>query len=488
MVWDTKTGVVIRGVSTDSPGGVVFHGDQKTITLITGDLHFYTYDTLTGIQLCQSQIPPSDHSVLSTYWIHEDTLQFAIYSKSHGKHIIDIYGIKHNTTQPLHIHSYPVQLHAQLFSFSPVSSHVCFVTSGEVTILDVQDSKFLLQAELDQVDYWVSPQFSPGGHFVACKTRDDRIFVWEKAPTGYVLLYSLRAKLPFKKFSWSPASTSILCWDSGVQLLQPDNCSGLPTSHKVVSHHPHGNHLVAYSADGAHIVIGRQKHGLVTVLDYPSGTPQQFINTDMEILDVKIVDKTIFVASRSKLVNWNLGAARIAHSTYDARWFTFGISAPVGIVVLSHDCSQIGFCNSSLDGRLEFGLYDIQSTNFPGFRDLGLLPGRIQFSPSGDQLWSVYRDSYLVKFEVTEDWKLMKVAIENLGDGWLWVNSFSSYGYCVDMDSGWVVNSRGRKILWLLPAWRIGHWMDVRWDGKFLALLNYHHSVPIIIEFHSLDI
>ena len=72
---------------------------------------------------------------------------------------------------------------------------------------------------------------------------------------------------------------------------------------------------------------------------------------------------------------------------------------------------------------------------------------------------------------------------DHLEDEWSWVNLFSPYGYHVEMDSGWVTNSRGSKVLWFPPAWRTQKWKEVEWDGKFLALLDGHHPKPIIIEF-----
>ena len=59
VIWDTQTGVVIKIFDIQDFGKVMFHGDQRTITLIPLKRPFYTYNALSSILLCQGDVLPS---------------------------------------------------------------------------------------------------------------------------------------------------------------------------------------------------------------------------------------------------------------------------------------------------------------------------------------------------------------------------------------------------------------------------------------------
>jgi len=177
---------------------------------------------LNDTQLCVGNIPLSR---LGAYWTHEDTLQLAKYSQTDGIFAINIYKLQSTLAPELHIlRSFSIPNQSGAFSFSSLSLHASFVTTKEAIILSVQDSKVLLQYKIAQKYPPPPGQFSPDGNFYACKISADEICVWQNAPTGYVLWCSLRPRLPLKGLSWSPTSSSILCWGSeGIQLLNPGN-------------------------------------------------------------------------------------------------------------------------------------------------------------------------------------------------------------------------------------------------------------------------
>ena len=534
MFWDTQTGIAIWEIDTQSCDRVVFHGDQKTITLVKGlgrfptnGWTFYTYDVVSGTQLCQVKFQSPAYFTLGASWVHEDTFQFAVCFKPNGKSVIKIHELQITSTPPLHtVSSFPVPFYGGGFSFSPAFFHVSFVTKTELIILDIQSSQLLLQTKVGQVDYEVLPQFSANGHFVACKILENEIHIWQNAPTGYMPWCSLRARLPFEKFLWSPTSVSILCWGlRGIQLLHPDNCLNLLSPNEAELHHQDGDHLVAYSADKAHIAIAEQGCNVVTVFDFLLSTPQQVINTDMKIKDIKIIDNTIFVIDVHKLVSWELEAAGVAHCSYSTGRVineSLAIKPDIEYLSLSHDCSQVAYAN----GRT-LSMYNVQVQETLQYTSSNLWVRDIRFSPSGHHLWflgSAHYFSevlYLKRLEM-EDWlsfegdhpedkysslegdypedecsspeecsSLEEYSLlegDYLEDQWSWINLFSSHGYCVKMGSKWITNSRGSKLLWLPPAWRTERWNEVRWDGDFLALLSACHPKPIIIGFQPQSI
>ena len=479
VVWDTQTGVAIGTIDTQSYGRVMFHGDQRTITFITGN-EVRTYDAVSGTQLCQDVLQSQAYLILGPFWTHKDTLQFAISFKTDGKPMVNIYEIQPTLTSSLHIvSSFPIPSH-NLFSFSPVSFHVSFATGEGFVILDIQDSQPLLQTRPAYMDFFHPPLFSADGCFAAYRASGNEICVWKNVSTCYVPWCSLRPQLPFDTFSWSPTSLSILCWNSdGVQILYLDNCPSIPPPYKGMPQNE--KHLVAYSPDGTHIAIAREGCGDITVLNCLLDTPEQLISTQMEIRDIKISDDMIFAVDKQKLVSWNL------NGDYDSKRETriyLDFLFRSDLLRLSHDCSQIAYvknnaifiCNIQVQETLQ---WTIKHLNF----------WDIQFPPNGDQLWLFMNGHYpnfgfyLSRLKMGDQDKWSPSVGDHLEDCWSWVNLFPSYGYHVKEGSGWVTNSRGSKVLWLPPAWRTQNWKEVKWDGKFLALLSGHHPKPIIIEF-----
>ena len=475
VVWDVQAGVIIRVINAGRCDKILFHGDQRIITLVQMDEDFYIYDALNNTQLFRE-------SGFGTHWAYEDTLQFATSSETDGKLMINIYELQKTSNPPFQtLSSFPIPPYEGTFSFSPVSFHASFITKTRVAILGIQDSKILLDTKVAQSDP-LSGQFSPDGCFFACEMLENEISIWQNTPTGYVSLSILRPRLSFWGFSWSPTSISILCWGTeGIQLLHPKNYSSPLPPGEDEPDSQQGGHLVSYSTDWVHIAIAQQGDSIVTVLDYLSGTIKCAINTEMEIQELKIIDNTVFVADVHKLASWNLEEDGIIQRACE----TLAISASAEHLTLSHDCSQIAF---RWGGQVS--LYDIKTQKIIKSVKCDP-PSDIRLSPDGYQLWVTAFGGpyggpfshYLVKLEVMEDWRFVHVTRENLENEWSWIDLFSSYGFHVRLGSGWVVDSRDRKVLWLPPHWRVKDCEEVRWEDNLLAFVGSHHPVPIIIEF-----
>jgi len=488
IVWDTQTGVVIGEMDIPFCHRIMFHGDQRTITLSTTYLGFYTYDAVTSTQLCQGKIQSTTRCMLSTFWVYKDTLRFAISSENYGKYMIDIYELQPTSNSPLHaVSSFPVPFHME-FSFSPVSFHASFVTGTEFIILDVQNSQLLLQTTPASINCHLPPLFSADGNFAAYTALMDEICVWKNISTCYVPWCSLRPQLGFGTFFWSPTSLSILCQStSNIQLLSLDNHPSIPPPYKIV---PCEKHLVAYSTDGTHVAIAKQGHGHITLFNHILCTPEELVDVWMEAEDIKISGNTIFAVDWQKLVSWNL------NGDYDNKRETkVHLATPesdLEYLRLSHDCSQIAYTSEDT-----VYIYNVQAQKTLQCFHCNLLDSMdFQFSPNEDQLWIMdphgltgTRNLSLRKLEIEDGWNGCSLSEgDHLGNEWSWINLFSSYGYCVEVNSEWVTDSRGNKCLWLPLAWRIQYWKLVRWDGKFLALLSGHYPRPIIVEFQSQSI
>ena len=469
----------------------MFHGDQRTITLVSRKQDVYTYDILDGRGLYQGRTNLPDDSVLGANWTNGEILWFAMMSGSHNKPVIDIYELQ--PTPSLHILSsfpltqsmeYPINLTP--FHFSPVSSHASFPIRGGVVVVDVQNSELLLQTELDGGHPSQAGQFSPDGCFFISGPFQNAIHIWQNTPAGYVPWSSIRLQVWPWKYLWSPTSMSILCWSQGVlQLLHPGNCPSPPLPNKAMNQNQN-DHLVAYSADKTYIATVRQSEGIVTVLNCVSGTSWQFTNAEMDIQDIKIADSTIFVVDNHKLVGWALETDGIVHGTFSARRVTVDetlmISGSWMGLRLSHDCSQIAFIEQE-----ELVLYNIKTQDTIHKYIGNLLEYLLDFwfSPDGHWLWFAdVEDQYgVVELGAEQDEVYMGFTAVDPVNGQIIFNR-SSHGYHIRTYSGWVTDSRGRNLLWLPPSWRANSQSYMRWDGVFLALLNGNHPEPIIIKFN----
>ena len=467
VVWDSQTGVVIREFDIEGSHKIMFHGDQRTITFI-GFNNIYTYDVLDGAQLWKGRSNSSFQTKVAAHWTHGDTIWFVTTFESDGEFVVNVHKLQ-PVGPPLVVSSFPSPLQSECFAFSPVTFHASFRIGDWVTIFDIQDSKLLLQTRV-ALGYTPLPgKFSPDGCFFACEQSQGEILVWQNAPTGYVPWRSLRLRFSPNGYSWSPTSMSILCWTKrGIWLLDLGNHPSYSLPDEVQPPNQYGQHLVAYSADRAYVATVLRHCGVVTVINCHTGASWQFTDTGMEIQDIRIVDNTIFVVDKHKLLGWAIeknmeigGAPSARRVTVDE---TLTINGGEKVSILSHDCLQIAFIK--LD---EISVYNVK-TQQTIHRYMDYSIADIRFSPDGLHLWFYHSDyGYtVVGLEGAErSWGYKRVIQGGKKDGQILFNHTSPCGYHVGLHAKWVTDSSSRKLLWLPPSWRTGHWRCIRWDDNF---------------------
>ena len=493
-VFDVQTGVAIIKIKISQVCELMISGTCRTITLLKSFGTFSTYDRVNGTYICGGKIPASLGFLSGAHcWAYEESFRFYTSSKSYEKLTVNIQELRPTSTPPFHVvESLTVSRHDGEMSFSHVSFHASFTTGTGVVILDLRDSRTLLQAGPAHAPYTPPGQFSPDGCFFACGTREGEICIWKNSSTSYMPWSTLRPRLPFRGFSFSPTTSSILTWGpDGVQLLEPGNHPTVPSPDKLERRQQRGNHLVTYSADGMQIATVRRRDRVVTVLDTLSNTPRRSFDTNMEILDIKIVGDAIFVADGRKLVSWGIETGEPVHDDETA---AIAASTPDPYLALSYDCSQIAFADNqtfcSLDEN-KISLYNVQTQRMLCIHNTWGRVEDIRFSPDGRQLWFVtyaFDNIILEKLERGEDGEFMGLTKENIGHkrsrgGSLWANIFSSHTWRCGENFEWVVDSRGNKVLWLPLSWRMKESRDVRWNGNLLACMGSDLPDPIVVEF-----
>ena len=491
FIWDAQTGVVITKIGRWGFGELVFSGNNRAITCLGERGSLDLYSGLDGTPIYKGRLVPPSKYLLGAHWVHEESLQFSTSSRDGDKYVINIQELHQTPALPLSlIKTFSVPSYDGKISFSPVSFHISFVTKTGVTILDIQDSRILLQATAACSPYTPPGSFSPDGHYFACGTEEFKICIWKNASANYVPWNNLWPRLQFKEFSFSPTSSSILTWGKeGIQLLE--TCSHSSPS-KLGLHQQGGNHLVAYSPDRTHIAMAQREGSIVTVLHTHSNTPQQPLNVNMHILDIKIIGNAIFVADGHKLVGWDLETGEQMHNH---ETMAISTSTPHPHLILSENCQQIAFADREalfLYGMKAVSLYEIQAQRIICSHIMEFPVDDMRFSPSGHQLWCVTGvtgdNVCLVKLERGEGGNFGNVVEESIDSSYSsswqsWINLFSSHDRHVGDGSEWVMDSKGNKLLWLPLSWRAKQLCDVRWDGNFLAFVGSGYPDPIIIEF-----
>ena len=495
-VVDVQTGVTIVRISISESGEPVFSRNCRTFALLESSGTFSMYDGVNGTYICGGKLPVSSRFPSGAYWAHGESFQFFTASESNGKLMVNIREFRPTLTPQFHVvESFTVSPHDGKISFSHVSLHASFTTETGVVILDLRDSRTLLQAGAAHSPYTPPGHFSPDGCFFACGTQEGEIYIWKFSSTNYVPWSTLRPWLSFSGFSFSPTTSSILAWGGdGVQLLEPGNHPVVPSPDKLERRQQGGNHLVAYSADGMHIATVRRGDGVVTVLGTLSNTPRRSFDTNMRILDIKTVGDAIFVADGRKLVGWDL---ETGEPVYNSKTAAISASAPDPYLVLSDDCSQIAFAdNRTLFSchEKEISLYNVQTQRILCSGTAWDRVKDIRFSPDGSQLWLAScvedGDIDLVKLERMEDGEFIVVRRVFLGgkrsdSELLWANLFSPHAWHCRGKFEWVEDSGGNKLLWLPLSWRVKESRDMRWDDNFLAFVGSDHPDPIVIEFQT---
>ena len=457
----------------------MFFGDQGTVILVGRYGTFRTYGGPNAAHTtCSDKLRSPPGFLTGAHWIHERALRFFTSFKAIGKCVVNIREFRPTSNPPFSevIESFQFPSYNGEFSFSPVSFHASFVTKTKVIILDIRGSRILLRVETTRTLYTPSGCFSHDGRFFACGTWEHEIHIWKNTPASYVPWSNLRPRLPFKGFSFSPTAPSILTWGlEGIQLSEPGNRPTVLPPDKLDRRHQHGNHLVAYSAEGTHIATTRRGNSAVTILDALPSTPRRSFDANVAILDIEIVDDTIFVAGGRKISSWRLKTGEPAGDHEIP-----AITASTPHLTLSDDCSKM----AAVDVR-GISLYDVRTQSVL-YRHTELdWVSDIRFSPDGRQLWFVPGFNTISSFVKLEMGDPANATTEETSDLWSWINLFSRYGWRIGGESEWVADSRGNKILWLPLSWRAKQWRDVRWDGRFLALVHRDHPDPIIIEFRA---
>jgi len=498
--WDVQTGALFGNTSTERPEhsidrlsatysacgtmfGVLFHGDPtSTIS---------TYNVLAGTHI-------SSHSIngpaLDEIWTHGECLRFAT-TESNS---ITTWEVGFTSPRaPTEVESLPIPDDSHdsgHFSLHPTLSRLAFTSGKTVRVWDARRSEFLLESEHDE---WpIRTSFSLDGRFLACGTRGSEFYLWKESPTGYIphrkLISNARAPKPL----FSPSGESIIAFgDSAIKLWRTMDPTTSPLNISTqASQRSEKNFVVRLSPDKALAAVARMEDETITVLELRSGASRLIIDTGVKVRGVGVAGNTIVVVGDGQISTWNLPVedqnptprSNVNDSvrTTPFNHPPFPTLAPRPVTSVSPDLRLAAIAEHRHAGS-HLHIYDVHTGDCLASTPVGL-EASPWFTPDGRKVWCVTDGGEAELWGIGEDRGSGLTNLNHLDStihppgGFPWGPSHS---YSV-LDSRWVLSSKGKRLLWLPPHWRLDGWNRM-WDGQFLTLSDREFLEPVILELEA---
>ena len=465
VIWDIQTGGVARSIDCLSDiCRLVWSLDGQTIasTLRHSDNFscVQTYDVASSVQLSKQTL---EKEQVFDLWACKDSFRFVskrlFSSDSDPKWSISEIGPTRTRIEQLPVISSP----PVLIVFSPSTSRISLSDPTTLRILDARNSHRLLIERNSQSFTCFSPDAS-----LFAAPHENGFRVWKYTSNSYISLgrYSLPhipSLSPHELFiQFSPSSTSILSWCRNV--LQVWHLHGSPTTPETSRQH------VAISRSGQYIAIAYQSKSAVTIINFHSQAPCQFIDTGVEIEGLVITGNVLLVAFSEKVVGWLLTEEGRVDGVANNR--RAGCSDSIWTVTSPFKRPKLLTFN--VLGQV--GMIGADRT-FPFIYHIGTggVPDRVYQPQEFSLPWvSFYKQSDFKEYHHLRHHDTPRSDARS-EDRWL--TSRTTTG-----KAGWVVDPEGRHRFWVPVEWR------APWDPK-----NCHHDIstlftrigdqPVIIKF-----
>jgi len=496
ITWDLQTGgrVSVTPSTLDTSPSWHFSStysmDGKIVATacknsdIFADTAISTYDLISGTHVYSHRA--SEGRIIAPIWTHGEFLRFATV-KPGSITIWEVAFTSEHTLAEIESLPSPDDTGRDRL-FLPTLSRLAFLLRGAVLIWDARDSKLLLNFVGGGLLQGLS--FSSDGRFFACGSCGQGVYLWKESPTGYVLHQKLVLSRPVDirlTPLLSPDGESIIMSTSEeTQLRRTTNPINPPSS---VPPQPamQTDFVLAFPPDKSFIAIGGYGDDIATIVDLKSGDPRLIIDTGMKICGLGVTGSTTIIVGEGKIITWNLPAGDCVP---DAR---ANIHSSVRTVVFNHPPApperphsasiSPDFNHLAITSGEGLDIYDV-STGRHLARTATSFASEPWFTRDGREVW------YLGCI-IPAGQKIIRgggsdvIGLEPLrycvpSGGNLWE---SSYGHKVT-DDGWILDSRKKRVMWLLHHWRVHENYQI-WDERFLAFFHCGLPEPVVIELYE---
>ena len=487
MTWDLQTGGVVSQGRLASP--LVAYSTYGTMFGVLSLDHtptISTYDTPSGTRICSHSV---EGSALHQIWTHGDCLRFATINSQSVTTWEVAFG---STDAPAEVGSLciPDGFHSPIiFLLHPALPRLVFTAEERLLVWDAQHSKLLL--DFADIGNCIETDFSPDGRLFACKTSHSELYLWKESPTGYILHQKLIFGSGGLGLLISPNGESVITSDC--LTIQRWRTTDSNTSPSVVptqsSRRDLGAFILGFSPDETLAAVTQCGDEMVTVLDLKSGVPRMTIDTGTKVFGVGMARSAVVVVGDGKIVTWNVPAGdcvldprlnindSVRTTVFDPPTLDIWASQPTTSV--SPDLRRIVIMELDQFGILatHLHLYEVHT----GQRIISVCESTLrspQFTPDGCEVWCFSNGNEAVRWKIVESSESNATGLECLGKDGLPFQP--SRGYKVT-DNGWILNSSGKRVLWLPSHWYSQDWRRM-WRGWFLALLHPELSEVVILE------
>ena len=454
------------------------------------------YNPLSGTRTYFHHAP--EGRIVGSIWTHDECLRFVTVKP--GSIIVWEAGFASiHTLAKVESLPAPNNSYSETTLYLPTLSRLAFRHENGVLIWDARDSKLLL--EISGIHHTVELSFSSDGCFFTCQATYQETHIWKDSPDGYVLHRKLVSSIKRNlgnlfvieriKPLLSPDGGSIITSRPfETQLWRVTNSI---TSLSTIPTQPtkRTKFLLEFSPDRSLAVTARLWDNVAIVIDLKSGNPLLIIDTGVEVCSLRLTGNAIIVVGGERVTTWNLpagdhGLNARANTDDSVRIVTFNHPTPLSRRLQSTAISA-GFDYIVVtwwgEGKEGLDIYEMSTGNHLVGTTTGL--GHMAWiSPDGCELWTqsgfADRDS---GWKIIRDGRSDIIGLEPLPSN---TRPFAGYswrspdGHEVSED-GWILNSRGRRHMWLPHYWRQFK-PDQAWGGRFLGLLGHELPEPIIIE------
>ena len=526
--WDVQTGRIIsaigqRGPKTSLNGrplitystdgnmiGILYrYPTSAAISIFNVVSGFYLHNVPHGVEMDRF-LQGSLH--VYNIWSHVESLRFA----TAGPTTITVREVEfHSSSTPrkvatLHV---PENVH-HMDVFGPISpdvttsaqflsaSHKLALTRSDgpalqILIWDPRDAEPRI---LDADSRFQTPvTLSSDGHFLACSSIEQEVYLWKESPTGYVLAAMLPSTTQHPSSLLAPNGKSIVVYDGSTIRVWRTNAFTTATTTITtssfavttpaasgVSTRPRQtkNFVLEFHPTRPLVAFSRLNSSTVTILDLKSGLPRLTINTGVEVLGIRVFEDTIAVVGDGEVVTWKLlegdrlpdtiGPQDRAQTIYlKDKWQNSAIAASI-----SFDLSYVAFITQGiLKEKRRLYVYSASTGRRVGY---ALAEGNMpRFAPDRLDIWCAVGDKAEV-WTVTRN-GLRESTHARAVEGESWEFPWGPpYGYQVTK-CGWIIGPGGKRLLMLPLPLRSDAARQV-WKGKYLALLHGSLSKPVILE------
>ena len=480
--WDLQTGGLLSNIGTEGTCNSMTYSECE---IMVASLFDNKTIMIHNISSGECMFSHSIASIVGTIWTCGEYLHFA----TQEQEVIQMWQVSFTSSHvPTKANSLstPYNFSLEELVLLPNLPRLAFISHENVVVWDAQHHKVLLDSA--DVENPNSMTFSSDGHFFMCGTKGREFHVWKESPAGYLPYQKLASGVQGPIPLISPNAESVVTF--GGNILQLWHMSSFHTSPPHISMQASqqgGRFFVEFSPDKSLVAVARWLSNTVNVLDIKSGSLWLDINTDIHICGLRITGDKVIVVGAKEVVAWDLPSRDCTFNTRK----TFNDSVQTTAFINSAYADQL---YASISPNLKhiayvpgeypraMCIYNIQTREkIEVTTSNDIIPG---FTPSGDVVWCARPGGEADEWEVVED------GSDVIGLKGLLTNTkpssnlpwHSSCGYQVT-DDGWVLCSSRKWLLWLPYHWQPDNKIEMKWNGKFLAVWNWNLPEPHILEF-----